>query len=126
VKHAGPPPPGGPRSVLLPTLPPAPTPMSSIGGAASVSRPPTPTPTPLPDCGQTGLVEPGAATGYVNDPGGTQGQPHVDYGSGPLVTLAERDAFRASLPPGTNLGLVNDAIARGCSANWIRGHLDVL
>jgi len=71
-------------------------------------------------------VEPAAPTGYVNNPRGTEGQPHVDYGAGPLVTLAERDAFRASLPTGTNLGPINDAIARGCSADWIRTHLAAL
>jgi hypothetical protein len=90
---------------------------------APFSRPsPTPTPVPL-DCGQTGQIESGAPTGYVNDPNGTQGQSHRDYGTGPLVTLADRDQFRASLPAGTQVGPVNDAIAQGCSAIWIRAHL---
>jgi hypothetical protein len=40
-----------------------------------------------------------------------------------LDTLAGRDSFRASLPPGTNLEVVNDAIARGCSEQWIRENL---
>jgi hypothetical protein len=31
---------------------------------------------------------------------------HPDYGDGPLETLADRDAFRASLPPGTNMAAV--------------------
>jgi hypothetical protein len=38
----------------------------------------------------------------------------------------EREAFRSSLPPGSDLGAVNDAIARGCSASWIREHLGEL
>ena len=33
--------------------------------------------------------------------------------SGPLTSLEDREAFRASLPAGTDLGLVDDAIARG-------------
>jgi hypothetical protein len=41
---------------------------------------------------------------------------------GPLETLADRDAFRASLPDGTNMVAVNDLIAKGCSAAWIRAH----
>jgi hypothetical protein len=37
--------------------------------------------------------------------------------------LANRDAFRSSLPRSTNLASVNDMIAKGCSAAWIRGHV---
>jgi hypothetical protein len=40
-----------------------------------------------------------------------------------LETLAGRDSFRASLPAGTNLEVVNDAIAMGCSEQWIRKDL---
>jgi hypothetical protein len=40
-----------------------------------------------------------------------------------LTNLSEREAFRASLPPGTNMAAVNDAIARGCSASWIRSNV---
>jgi len=58
----------------------------------------------------------------VSDPSGVQGAAHPDY-AGPLVTLSDRDAFRASLPPGTNMAAVDDAIARGCSASWIRANL---
>jgi hypothetical protein len=58
----------------------------------------------------------------VNDPTGAQGSTHADY-AGPLDTLTERDAFRASLPPGTDMAAVNDAIARGCSPSWIRANL---
>jgi hypothetical protein len=75
------------------------------------------------ECRQTGAVEADAPPGYVNDPGGPQGESHRYYGAGPLLTLADRDQFRASLPAGTSLGPVNDAIARGCSAQWIRAHL---
>jgi hypothetical protein len=78
------------------------------------------------DCGQTGRTEDGAPRGYVNDPNGPQGQPHPDYGSGPLMTVRDRDAFRESLPTDARIGAVNDAIARGCSAQWIRGHLGSL
>jgi hypothetical protein len=74
------------------------------------------------ECGQTGGTEDGAPAGYVNDPRGPQGQPHPDYGSG-LVTERDRDVFRENLPAGTQMAAVNDAIARGCSAQWIRTHL---
>jgi hypothetical protein len=47
---------------------------------------------------------------------------HPDYAPG-LSDLSARDAFRASLPPGTDVAAVNDAISRGCSATWIRAHL---
>jgi hypothetical protein len=47
---------------------------------------------------------------------------HPDFGTG-LTTLAARDAFRASLPAGTNIAAVNDEIAQGCSASWIQSHL---
>ena len=67
-----------------------------------------------------------ALPAYASDPRGTEGRDHVVFGTGPLKTLGDRDAFRASLPRGTNLALVNDAIARGCSAAWIRAHLDSL
>jgi hypothetical protein len=92
----------------------------------SASPAATPTATPMPDCGQTLLTEPGAPPGYVSDPRGPQGQPHPDYGAGPLVTGSERDAFRGNLPSGTHMAAVNDAIARGCSAQWIRSHLGSL
>jgi hypothetical protein len=45
------------------------------------------------------------------------------FGTG-LTTLADRDAFRASLPAGTSMAVVNDAIARGCSPAWIQSHLE--
>ncbi|MBV9577319.1 MAG: hypothetical protein JO057_01880 [Chloroflexi bacterium] len=64
-----------------------------------------------------------SSSGYVNDPNGAQGADHPDYGSGPLETLAQRDAFRSSLPPGTHMAAVNDLIARGCPAAWIRAHV---
>jgi hypothetical protein len=41
-----------------------------------------------------------------------------------LTTLAQREAFRSSLPAGTDMAVVNDAIAHGCSPAWIRSHLD--
>jgi len=37
--------------------------------------------------------------------------------------LADRDAFRSSLPSSTNMAAVNDLIAKGCSAAWIRDHV---
>ena len=92
----------------------------SSGG--SPPRPPTPTPTPPPDCGQTGSQEEFAPSGYASNPGGAQGQNHPVYNTG-LTTLAEREAFRSSLPGGTHMAVVNDAIARGCSPAWIRSHL---
>jgi len=66
------------------------------------------------------LTEAGAPPGYLNDPDGAEGAGHPDYGSGPLTTLANRDAFRSSLPSSTNMAAVNDLIAKGCSAAWIR------
>jgi hypothetical protein len=50
---------------------------------------------------------------------------HPDY-AGLLDTLAGRDAFGTSLPDGTDMGAVHQAIARGCSASWIRSHADEL
>jgi hypothetical protein len=80
----------------------------------------------VPDCGQTGQREASAPPAYASDPSGPQGQNHTVFGSGSLTSLADRESFRAKLPPGTNLAAVDDAIARGCSANWIRAHLDTL
>jgi hypothetical protein len=78
------------------------------------------------DCCQTGLTEPGAPSGYVNDPRGPQGQSHSHYGSGSLVTEQDREFFRKNLPTVTHMAAVNDAIARGCSAQLIRDHLGSL
>jgi hypothetical protein len=83
-----------------------------------------PTPTPTPDCGQTGMREDSAPPGYSTDPRAAEGRNHIVFGAGPLTTLADRDAFRSSLPIEANMARVNDAIARGCSAAWIRDHLD--
>jgi hypothetical protein len=47
---------------------------------------------------------------------------HPDDGTG-LTTLAGRDTFRASLPPGTDMEVVNSEIAEGCSETWIQTHL---
>jgi hypothetical protein len=123
----------GPNSGQPPGAGPAAAPAPGPAAGASVSSPlptggggsgppPKPTPTPPPDCGQTGATEAGAPPGYVSDPSGLQGAPHSDYGPG-LLDLNARDAFRASLPPGTDMTAVNDAIAQGCSASWIRTHL---
>jgi hypothetical protein len=122
-----------PNSGQPPGAAPAASPAAGPAAGASVSSPlptggggsgppPKPTPTPPPDCGQTGATEAGAPPGYVSDPSGLQGAPHSDYGPG-LLDLNARDAFRASLPPGTDMTAVNDAIAQGCSASWIRTHL---
>jgi hypothetical protein len=46
---------------------------------------------------------------------------HPDYAAG-LNDLSERDAFRASLPAGTNMAAVDDDIDRGCSETWIRAN----
>ena len=111
-----------------PTLTSTPPPTAQASAAAAPSsggsppRPPTPTPTPPPDCGQTGRQEEFAPPGYASNPGGAQGQNHPVYNTG-LTTLAEREAFRSSLPGGTDMAVVNDAIARGCSPAWIRSHL---
>jgi hypothetical protein len=69
------------------------------------------------------MTEAGAPPGYVNDARATEGMAHPDYGAGPLTTLADRNTFRASLPTGTNMAAVNDLIAKGCSAAWIRDHV---
>jgi hypothetical protein len=128
VPSATPSPTGGPSAeprgpvhgTSLPTAPPPPS--VAAPPAPSSPRPPTPTPTPPPDCGQGTRTEDGAPPGYVSDPHGAQGADHVVYAAA-LTGLEERDAFRASLPPDTPMGPVNDAIARGCSAAWIRDHL---
>jgi hypothetical protein len=95
--------------------------VSPVPGAPPPPKP-APTPTPQPNCGQTGLTEPGAPPGYVSDPDGPQGADHPDYAAD-LNDLIECDAFRASLPPGTNMGTVDDDIDRGCSESWIRANL---
>jgi hypothetical protein len=77
----------------------------------------------VPDCGQSNHAEAGAPPGYASDPRGPEGTDHPYYGSGPLRTLADRDAFRSSLPTGTNMATVNDLIAKGCSAAWIHAHV---
>jgi hypothetical protein len=96
-------------------------PPPSSGGAPG----PTATPTLPPDCGQSGQTEDGAVPPYASDPSGSEGATHATYGSG-LETLDERDAFRATIPAGTDMGSVDNAIARGCSATWIRAHLNRL
>ncbi len=113
---------GPPGSPVPPASPPA-TGSAAAGARSDVKPTPTSSPTPLPDCGQTGRHEEDAPVDYASNPSDAQGRDHAVYGSGPLLTLSDRDAFRASLPPGTNMGPVNDAIARGCSASWIRSHL---
>jgi hypothetical protein len=80
-----------------------------------------PTPTPPPDCGQSGLREDSAPLPYASDPRGQQGQVQSEFGQG--LTRAEE---RFALPPDADLSAVNDVIARGCSARWIRAHLDEL
>jgi hypothetical protein len=47
------------------------------------------------------------------------------YGSS-LASESARDAFRASLPPGSNLASINDAIAHGCSPKWLDANVDEL
>jgi hypothetical protein len=115
----------GGRSVSLPSPvnPPQAASAATSGGGAGNGPPPTATPTPPPDCGQTGQREVSAPPSYASDPRGPEGRNHPVFGAGPLSSLSERDAFRASLPAGTDFGPVNDAIARGCSARWIRAHL---
>jgi hypothetical protein len=99
------------------------TPEGPPGAVPSGGSPPRPaTPTPRPDCGQTGVHEASAPPGYATDPHGPQGQNHPAFATG-LTTLSDREAFRASLPADTNMAAVNDAIARGCSPAWIKGHL---
>jgi hypothetical protein len=46
----------------------------------------------------------GLPDAYASNPADAQGRDHSVYGSGPLLILADRDAFRASLPAGTNMG----------------------
>jgi hypothetical protein len=100
----------------------APTAVPTTGGGGSGNGPPPrPTPTPPPDCGQTGIREDSAPPGYASNPRGAEGQNHPVFGTG-LTTLADRDAFRSSLPAGTSTAMVNDDIARGCSATWIQDH----
>jgi hypothetical protein len=115
----------GGRSVPLPSPvnPPQAASAATSGGGAGNGPPPRATPTPPPDCGQTGQREASAPPSYASDPRGPEGRNHPVFGAGPLSSLSERDAFRASLPAGTDVGPVNDAIARGCSARWIRAHL---
>jgi hypothetical protein len=95
----------------------------SAPSSDSGAPPPDTPPPPAFSCDATGLTEAGSPTGYVSDPSGAEGMVHPTYGAG-LVTLSEREAFRASLPPGTDMAAVNDAIARGCSADWLRDNLD--
>src|SRR5262249_9179222 len=102
--------------------PPGPQALASSSGGGP-PRPPTPTPTPPPDCGQTGIREDAAPAGYGSDPRGAEGQNHPVFGTS-LTTLADRDAFRMTLPAGTSMVMVNDAIARGCSPAWIQSHLE--
>jgi hypothetical protein len=70
------------------------------------------------------LGEDCAPAGYESNPRGAEGQNHPVFGSD-LTTLADRDAFRASLPAGTSMAVVNDDIARCCSLAWIQGHPDI-
>jgi hypothetical protein len=56
---------------------------------------------------------------------GNKGQVQSVFGQD-LTTAQEREALRDVLPPDTDLSAVNDVIARGCSASWIRAHLDEL
>ena len=105
--------------VALPATSPTATPQPPAGTGAPPRRS---TATPPPDCGQTYQRENGAPAGYASDPRAVQGTAYSVYGSA-LETLADRDAFRSSLPRTTNLATVNDLIARGCSATWIRAHV---
>jgi hypothetical protein len=97
----------------------------SSGGDGS-APPPTHTPIPPPDCGHSGQREDSAPPAYASDPRSPEGRDHRVFGSGPLRSLRDRDDFRATLPARTNLAPVDDAIARGCSAHWIRTHLNSL
>jgi hypothetical protein len=109
-----------PTATAIPPQPAGPSAYSGGGGP-----PPTATPTPPPDCGQSGLREDTAPAGYASDPNRLEGQSHAAFGQG-LTTERERDAFRRTLPPGGNVAGINDTIARGCSASWIRAHVDTL
>jgi hypothetical protein len=66
-----------------------------------------------------------APAGYASDPGRPEGQSDPAFGQD-LTTEPERDAFRQALPPGADVAAINDTIARGCSASWIRAHVDTL
>jgi hypothetical protein len=57
----------------------------------------------------------------VSDPDAQSGTTHPGYDPD-LATLAERDAFRASLSGSADQAWVNNWIARGCSAGWIHDH----
>jgi hypothetical protein len=43
-----------------------------------------------------------------------------------LTSEVERDAFRRTVQAGADVAAINDTIARGCSARWIRAHVDTL